>query len=174
MTAVNDADRSAAYDGAMDELDVTKLAPRDKHSTIHQRLGQLAAGETLRIYNDHDPRPLKFEIEADFPGLYSWKYVDSGPEVWRVDIGKLPAADDKGNADAPEPVLLDVRPYQRRHEEPYDAIMAAVDGLAPGQSLLLVNTFEPTPLFRVMEKRGFSHACKCVAPEEYHIVFSPK
>ena len=172
MTSVNDAARRAAYDARMDELDVTKLAPKDKHPTIHQRMAELLDGETLRIYNDHDPRPLKFEIEADFPGTYSWNYVDSGPDVWRVDIRKLPAVA-KEKTGVPEAALLDVRPYQRRHEEPYDAIMAAVEALVPGQSLLLVNTFEPTPLFRVMEKRGFSHACKCVAPEEYHIVFTP-
>jgi uncharacterized protein (DUF2249 family) len=155
----------------MEELDVTQLAPRDKHPTIHQRLADLAPGQTLRIYNDHDPRPLKFEIEADFPGVYSWNYVDAGPNVWRVDIGKIPTA-----PIGTEPLgaaFLDVRPYQHRREEPFDAIMKAVEGLMPGQSLILVNTFEPTPLLRVMEKRGFTHSCTCVAPEEYHVVFSP-
>ena len=160
-----------AYDGPMEELDVTRLAPKDKHPTIHQRLAQLLDGETLRIYNDHDPRPLKFEIEADFPGVYSWNYIDRGPDVWRVDIGKRSATrnEDERVPDA----LLDVRPYQRRNQEPFDVIMAAVNTLAPGQSLLLINTFEPTPLFRVMEKLGFSHASTCVSPEEYRIVFTP-
>jgi regulator of cell morphogenesis and NO signaling len=159
------------YDARMEELDVTQLAPRDKHPTIHQRLAQLLDGETLRIYNDHDPRPLKFEIEADFPGVYSWNYVDKGPDVWRVDIGKRPAAGNE-NGSVPD-ALLDVRPYQRRNEEPFDVIMKAVDALVPGQSLLLINTFEPTPLFRVMEKRGFTHTSTCIAPEEYRIVFTP-
>jgi uncharacterized protein (DUF2249 family) len=156
----------------MDELDVTALPPREKHPTIHARLRALTPGGTLRIFNDHDPRPLRFELEADYPGAYSWTYVDSGPDVWRVDLTRLTPPET--TAADPEPVLLDVRPYHARNEEPYGAIMAAVDALAPRQSLLLVNTFEPNPLFRVMDSRGFAHACKRVSDNEYHIVFSPK
>ena len=76
----------------MDELDVTKLAPRDKHPTILQLLDDLRAGEALRISNDHDPRPLKHAIDINFPGAYSWNYIESGPAVWRVDITKMAAA----------------------------------------------------------------------------------
>lgn len=168
-TWVNDVSGTQAYNGRMEELDVTQLAPKDKHPTIHQHLGRLLDGETLRICNDRDPRPLKFEIEADFPGVFSWNYVENGPHVWRVAIGKHSAARYENGTDA----LLDVRPDQRRNEEPFDAIMAAVGALAPGQSLLLINTFEPTPLYRVMEKRGFTHTTTCIAPEDYRIVFTP-
>ena len=170
-TWVNDDPGTRNYNGRMEELDVTRLAPKDKHPTIHRCLAELLDGETLRIYNDHDPRPLKFEIEADFPGMFSWNYVDNGPDVWRVDIGKRSATRNE-NGTVPD-ALLDVRPYQRRNEEPFDVIMGAVGALAPGQSLLLINTFEPTPLYRVMEKRGFTHTTTCVAPEEYRIVFTP-
>ncbi|HEX3469067.1 MAG TPA: DUF2249 domain-containing protein [Candidatus Elarobacter sp.] len=70
----------------MEELDVTALPPREKHPTIHARLNALAPGETLRIFNDHDPRPLRFELDADYPGQFGWNYVEAGPEHWRVDI----------------------------------------------------------------------------------------
>ncbi len=72
------------------ELDVTVIAPRDKHPTIHRRLDALAVGESLVILNDHDPRPLRFEIEADHPGKHGWKYIEQGPETWRVEINRLP------------------------------------------------------------------------------------
>ncbi len=71
------------------ELDVTAIPPRDKHPTIHQRLEALAVGEFLVIKNDHDPRPLSFEIEGDYPGKYGWKYLAQGPEIWRVEINRL-------------------------------------------------------------------------------------
>jgi len=71
-------------------------------------------------------------------------------------------------------IVLDVRPFHERGEEPFDAIMAAVAGLPPDRSLLLINSFEPVPLFRVMESRGFEHACTQVGPEEYHVRFTRK
>lgn len=70
------------------ELDVRVIPPREKHPTIHARLNELAPGATLTIVNDHDPRPLRFELEADYPELFSWEYLESGPETWRVAIQK--------------------------------------------------------------------------------------
>lgn len=55
-------------------------------------------------------------------------------------------------------VNIDVRPDIAAGREPFSKIMNAASGLNPGQKLLLIAPFEPVPLFRVMEKRGFSHA----------------
>jgi uncharacterized protein (DUF2249 family) len=67
---------------------------------------------------------------------------------------------------------LDVRPYHVRHEEPFDAIMSAVASLADGQDLILINSFEPTPLLAVMRKRGFASTCTEVGPDEWHVLFT--
>lgn len=72
----------------MVELDVRTLPPPKKHATIHELLEGLAPGDTLRIINDHDPRPLRFELEHDYPESFEWTYVESGPQTWRVDISK--------------------------------------------------------------------------------------
>lgn len=72
----------------MRELDVRILPPPAKHSTIHRQLAELHIGDTLRIINDHDPRPLRYELESDHPGRFTWTYVESGPRTWRVDIVK--------------------------------------------------------------------------------------
>ncbi len=69
---------------------------------------------------------------------------------------------------------LDVRPFHERGEEPYHAIMSAVDSLQPGQEFLLVNSFEPVPLYRVMDKRGFTHQTSEISEDEWHIVFRRK
>ena len=73
-----------------------------------------------------------------------------------------------------ETVVLDVRPFHERGEEPFAAIMAAVEALPPESSLLLINSFEPTPLFRVMERLGFTANCRAVASDEYHVLFTRK
>lgn len=71
-----------------------------------------------------------------------------------------------------DPVVLDVRPFHERGEEPFAAIMGAVEALPPAGALLLINSFEPTPLFRVMERKGFTADCRAIAPDEFHILFT--
>jgi uncharacterized protein (DUF2249 family) len=69
-------------------------------------------------------------------------------------------------------VILDVRPFHERGEEPFTAIMDAVDGLTENQSLLLINSFEPIPLYAAMKRRGFTYRCSAEGPDEYHVFFS--
>lgn len=75
---------------------------------------------------------------------------------------------------SPVPVLLDVRPFHERGEEPFEAIMDAVYSLAPGQPFLLINTFEPKPLIRVMDKRGFDASSDQKSADEWHVLFTPR
>lgn len=72
-----------------DELDVRPLRKPDKHPTIFRRYDDLAAGESFVLVNNHDPKHLRDEFEAEHPGSYSWEYVGKGPKEWRVRIGKL-------------------------------------------------------------------------------------
>ena len=68
------------------ELDIRTILPARKHPTIHARLETLASGDALILLNDHDPRPLRFELEHDHPGAFAFEYLESGPELWRVRI----------------------------------------------------------------------------------------
>ena len=70
------------------ELDVRVLPPPKKHVTIHEKLKQLKPGEALRITNDHDPRPLRYPLDAEHPGTFEWTYKAQGPEIWRVQIDR--------------------------------------------------------------------------------------
>ena len=49
---------------------------------------------------------------------------------------------------------LDVREIEG---EPFGDIVAALEELVDGESLLLVNSFEPTPLYDVLEERGYEY-----------------
>jgi uncharacterized protein (DUF2249 family) len=53
--------------------------------------------------------------------------------------------------------------------EPFGDIMAALDSLDPGERLVLVNSFEPQPLYGVLEERGFDHEAEQVADNEWHV-----
>ena len=72
-------------------IDVRELPPKDKHPTIFDTFGDLAPGETFVIINDHDPKPLYHEFQAERPGEMDWEYLQEGPEVWRVRIAKTDA-----------------------------------------------------------------------------------
>lgn len=73
-------------------IDVRTLPPAQRHQRIFQLLEGLAAGNSLTLVNDHDPKPLYYQIQAEYPKQFSWTYIESGPAVWQVEIGKLAAA----------------------------------------------------------------------------------
>ncbi|HET9096799.1 MAG TPA: DUF2249 domain-containing protein [Candidatus Baltobacteraceae bacterium] len=75
----------------LQELDVRVIPPREKHPAIHAKLNELAPGEKLTLVNDHDPRPLRFELDGDYPGRYAWEYLERGPQTWRVEIKRVTA-----------------------------------------------------------------------------------
>ncbi|MFG1281708.1 DUF2249 domain-containing protein [Xanthobacter autotrophicus] len=74
---------------------------------------------------------------------------------------------------APDVRELDVRPLLRGGQEPFQAIMDAVDSLAPGQSLRLFTTFRPVPLFSVMSNRGYSATDRAMDGGDWEVLFSP-
>lgn len=73
-------------------IDVRNIVPRERHPLIFDTYRNLAAGEAFLLVNDHDPKPLYYQLEAEYPRQFSWSYVESGPTVWRVEIGKLAKA----------------------------------------------------------------------------------
>ncbi|MCC2632219.1 MAG: hypothetical protein K0S48_105 [Ramlibacter sp.] len=67
-------------------IDVRTVAPRDRHPLIFSTFGALAAGEALELVNDHDPKPLYYQFNAEIPGQFDWEYLEQGPDTWRVAI----------------------------------------------------------------------------------------
>lgn len=68
-------------------------------------------------------------------------------------------------------LVLDVRHYHAEGREPFGDIMAAVARLRPGQKLVLLNTFEPLPLYGVMESKGFRHSAEQTPDGNWRITF---
>jgi len=71
-----------------DDLDVRAIVPREKHPAIFARFDGLAPGESFCLVNDHDPVPLYYQFAATRPDAFDWAYLEEGPEVWRVRIGR--------------------------------------------------------------------------------------
>ena len=43
----------------------------------------------MRLVNDHDPKPLYYQLMAERPGTINWEYLEEGPETWQVRITKI-------------------------------------------------------------------------------------
>lgn len=69
-------------------LDVTLLEPRRKHPTIFEAFDRLEPGESFVLHNDHDPKPLYYQLLGERGPSVSWEYLQQGPEVWEVRLGK--------------------------------------------------------------------------------------
>jgi uncharacterized protein (DUF2249 family) len=69
-------------------LDVRSEPPARRHELIFDTFAALAAGTAFELVNDHDPKPLYYQLEAEQAGRFSWEYLEQGPEAWRVRIGR--------------------------------------------------------------------------------------
>ena len=70
----------------MTRLDVRDIPPVDRHPTIHDAFEALAPGETLTIVNDHEPKPLFYEFQAEVDSFDA-----DGYRVERVEPGEFVA-----------------------------------------------------------------------------------
>lgn len=70
------------------ELDLRQLPPPERHKRIFQIWESLQPGETMKIINDHDPKPLYYHFLAEFAGRFEWAYLQNGPVDWMVTILK--------------------------------------------------------------------------------------
>lgn len=72
----------------MKTLDVREIAPRERHPLIFATFDGLEPGGAFELVNDHDPKPLYYQFQAERAGAVSWEYLEEGPERWRVRIGR--------------------------------------------------------------------------------------
>ena len=72
-------------------VDVRTEIARVRHELIFNTFGTLAPGTAFVLVNDHDPKPLYYQLAAENTGEFTWEYLEEGPEVWRVRIGKIDA-----------------------------------------------------------------------------------
>jgi regulator of cell morphogenesis and NO signaling len=67
-------------------IDVTIIEPKLKHPTIFKKFDSLNGGEAFIILNDHDPKPLYYQLLGERGNIFTWDYIEAGPEQWLVKI----------------------------------------------------------------------------------------
>jgi uncharacterized protein (DUF2249 family) len=76
----------------MDEnrlMDVREVPCSIKHGLILKTWRELPVGGFFILRNGHDPLPLRYQIEAQFPGALQWDYVERSPEAVSVRLTKV-------------------------------------------------------------------------------------
>ncbi|HEX5156493.1 MAG TPA: DUF2249 domain-containing protein [Ktedonobacterales bacterium] len=91
LAALHEEAHGAASDtdvAEADALEVRHLPPAQRHQVIFERFNALPVGGSFVLVNDHDPKPLYYQLVAEYQGQLLWQYLEEGPEVWRVRMGK--------------------------------------------------------------------------------------
>jgi uncharacterized protein (DUF2249 family) len=70
------------------QLDVRSEPHGRRHELILSTYQELTPGDGFVLVNDHDPKPLYYQFDAQMPGQFTWDYLEQGPEVWKVRIGR--------------------------------------------------------------------------------------
>ena len=73
-------------------IDVRQEPPARRHALIFETFDALAPGAAFELVNDHDPKPLYYQFAAEHDGTFTWDYLEQGPAVWRVRIGRAGVA----------------------------------------------------------------------------------
>jgi len=69
-------------------LDVRETPCSLKHGWILQSFVALNVGEHFILRNGHEPVPLRYQFEAEFPGTFTWEQVHRLPDDVAVKITK--------------------------------------------------------------------------------------
>lgn len=70
-------------------IKVADIDPRHRHTIISRLFEHLAPDDALQLIVDHDPRPLRFQLEARHGERCEWSYLETGPDVWHVRLRRL-------------------------------------------------------------------------------------
>ncbi|MFU8786103.1 MAG: DUF2249 domain-containing protein [Candidatus Izemoplasmataceae bacterium] len=72
----------------MKTIDATEYIPKEKHPAIMKLFFSLEVDESMLLINDHDPKPLYYQFQAEYKDTFTWEYKEEGPDIYKVVITK--------------------------------------------------------------------------------------
>jgi uncharacterized protein (DUF2249 family) len=70
------------------ELDERDIAPRVRRPLIFSTFDGLKSGGSFVLVNDHDPKALCYQVEAERRDRFRWEYLATGPRGRQVRIAR--------------------------------------------------------------------------------------
>jgi uncharacterized protein (DUF2249 family) len=62
------------------------LPPPVRHQTIFGVFQALPVTHSALLINDHDPKPLIYQLKAEEPDVFRFEYLESGPERFSIKV----------------------------------------------------------------------------------------
>lgn len=79
-------------------MDVRPIPCSIKHGMIIKTWLELPVGDHFILLNDHDPVPLRYQFQAEWPETFTWERHEAGPEKFFVKITKHQALEQSAEA----------------------------------------------------------------------------
>lgn len=73
----------------VNEFDVRPYSPTVRHEMFYQAFADIKPGEAFEFVNDHDPKPLYYQMKAESKDPFTWEYLQEGPDDWKVRVVKV-------------------------------------------------------------------------------------
>ncbi|MCU4744158.1 DUF2249 domain-containing protein [Natronoglomus mannanivorans] len=86
----------------VEEMDVRDLPPAQRHARIFAAYDELSGGDGFVLVNDHDPKPLYHQFDAEAGAAFRWAYLQRDPGEFKVLIGKADGVESEPVHDEPE------------------------------------------------------------------------
>lgn len=127
-------------------INVPSIEPRLKHATIFQAFEELNPGESFIIHNDHDPKPLYYQLADMYGDIFTWTYLQQGPQWWDIRVAMNANAADNSPETGENELVINV-PAIADHRLKHATILKAFDNLKAGESFIIHNDHDPKPVY---------------------------
>lgn len=73
-------------------LDLRPLPPPQRHGLVFATFNALKLNDSFMLINDHDPNPLRMQMDFMHHGEMGWEYLERGPEAFRIKVTRIAEA----------------------------------------------------------------------------------
>lgn len=88
ITKNEESDSTAEDVSVVNNFDVRPYPPAKRHDMVFDAFDELKPGEAFVFTNDHDPKPLYYQMEAEGDEPFEWEYLLAMPGEWKVKVMK--------------------------------------------------------------------------------------
>ena len=111
------------------------------------------------------------EVEVMIKNLEEIGFKFEGEKPQKFDTNNINTGNMSGTRNIKNLISLDVRPTLESGEDPFNIIMKAVKVLKEEETLQIINSFEPIPLIRKLESKGYESWTERPEEGEVHTFF---
>ena len=101
----------------------------------------------------------------------NFKYKLEKGREWRLSIFNPQEKEENQPKTIENFEVLDVR---GQNKDPFDIIIKKASNIEPGQGFVLIQSFEPIPIIKMLSQLGFESETKQISENEFHIYFYKK